>query len=67
VGRRGRKDPAELPLVKRERFVSQYELPPYDAGVLTSSGRSPTSRGDGETVRVAQGGEQLDHGDFPAT
>lgn len=27
----------ELPLVKRERFVSQYELPPYDAGVLTSS------------------------------
>jgi aspartyl-tRNA(Asn)/glutamyl-tRNA(Gln) amidotransferase subunit B len=27
----------ELPLVKRERFVAEYELPPYDAVVLTSS------------------------------
>ncbi len=27
----------ELPLEKRDRFVRQYQLPPYDAGVLTSS------------------------------
>jgi aspartyl-tRNA(Asn)/glutamyl-tRNA(Gln) amidotransferase subunit B len=27
----------ELPLEKRERFVRDYQLPPYDAGVLTSS------------------------------
>ncbi len=27
----------ELPLVKRERFISAYNLSPYDAGVLTSS------------------------------
>jgi aspartyl-tRNA(Asn)/glutamyl-tRNA(Gln) amidotransferase subunit B len=27
----------ELPLEKRERFVSQYQIPPYDAGVLTST------------------------------
>jgi aspartyl-tRNA(Asn)/glutamyl-tRNA(Gln) amidotransferase subunit B len=26
----------ELPLEKRERFVSQYQISPYDAGVLTS-------------------------------
>jgi aspartyl-tRNA(Asn)/glutamyl-tRNA(Gln) amidotransferase subunit B len=27
----------ELPLEKRERFVGQYEIPAYDAGVLTSN------------------------------
>jgi aspartyl-tRNA(Asn)/glutamyl-tRNA(Gln) amidotransferase subunit B len=27
----------ELPLVKRERFMRDYQLPSYDAGVLTSS------------------------------
>ena len=27
----------ELPLKKRERFVNTYEIPPYDAGVLTAS------------------------------
>jgi aspartyl-tRNA(Asn)/glutamyl-tRNA(Gln) amidotransferase subunit B len=27
----------ELPLAKRERFIAQYGIPPYDAGVLTSS------------------------------
>ncbi len=27
----------ELPLEKRERFVREYQIPPYDAGVLTSS------------------------------
>jgi aspartyl-tRNA(Asn)/glutamyl-tRNA(Gln) amidotransferase subunit B len=27
----------ELPLEKRERFVRDYQLPPYDAGVLTAS------------------------------
>lgn len=27
----------ELPLEKRDRFVRQYQLPAYDAGVLTSS------------------------------
>ncbi|MEN6319595.1 MAG: Asp-tRNA(Asn)/Glu-tRNA(Gln) amidotransferase subunit GatB [Syntrophaceae bacterium] len=27
----------ELPLEKRERFVKDYQIPPYDAGVLTSS------------------------------
>jgi aspartyl-tRNA(Asn)/glutamyl-tRNA(Gln) amidotransferase subunit B len=27
----------ELPLEKRERFVNQYQIPPYDAGVLTAS------------------------------
>ena len=27
----------ELPLEKRERFMREYEIPAYDAGVLTSS------------------------------
>ncbi len=27
----------ELPLEKRERFIREYEIPPYDAGVLTTS------------------------------
>jgi len=27
----------ELPLDKRERFVREYDIPPYDAGVLTTS------------------------------
>lgn len=27
----------ELPLEKRERFVREHQIPPYDAGVLTSS------------------------------
>ena len=27
----------ELPLKKRERFVTAYDIPPYDAGVLTAS------------------------------
>ncbi len=27
----------ELPAAKRERFIRDYSLPPYDAGVLTSS------------------------------
>jgi aspartyl-tRNA(Asn)/glutamyl-tRNA(Gln) amidotransferase subunit B len=27
----------ELPLEKRERFIREHEIPPYDAGVLTSS------------------------------
>ena len=27
----------ELPLEKRERFISQYQIPAYDAGVLTQS------------------------------
>jgi aspartyl-tRNA(Asn)/glutamyl-tRNA(Gln) amidotransferase subunit B len=27
----------ELPLAKRERFVSDYQIPAYDAGVLTAS------------------------------
>jgi len=27
----------ELPLEKRERFVREYQIPPYDAGVLTAS------------------------------
>ena len=27
----------ELPLEKRERFVREYNIPPYDAGVLTAS------------------------------
>ncbi len=27
----------ELPLEKRDRFVRQHQLPPYDAGVLTAS------------------------------
>jgi len=27
----------ELPDARRDRFMKQYELPPYDAGVLTSS------------------------------
>jgi len=27
----------ELPLEKRERFLREYDIPPYDAGVLTSS------------------------------
>ena len=31
------RDLPELPLEKRERFVSTYQLSPYDAGVLTAS------------------------------
>ncbi len=31
-----RKTLPELPLARRERFVSEYGIPPYDAGVLTS-------------------------------
>lgn len=30
------KDMPELPLEKRERFIREYQLSPYDAGVLTS-------------------------------
>jgi aspartyl-tRNA(Asn)/glutamyl-tRNA(Gln) amidotransferase subunit B len=32
-----RKDQPELPLEKRERFVRDYAIPAYDAGVLTQS------------------------------
>ncbi len=32
-----RKDQPELPLEKRERFVRDYQIPAYDAGVLTQS------------------------------
>ncbi len=32
-----RKTLPELPLEKRERFAAEYGIPPYDAGVLTSS------------------------------
>jgi aspartyl-tRNA(Asn)/glutamyl-tRNA(Gln) amidotransferase subunit B len=32
-----RKDQPELPLEKRERFIRDYLIPPYDAGVLTQS------------------------------
>lgn len=32
-----RRDLPELPTEKAERFVKEYNLPPYDAGVLTSS------------------------------
>ena len=32
-----RKDQPELPLEKRERFVRAYQIPAYDAGVLTST------------------------------
>ncbi len=31
-----KKDMPELPLAKRERFVKDYQIPAYDAGVLTS-------------------------------
>ena len=33
------KEQPELPLEKRERFVREYGIPPYDAGVLSSSRR----------------------------
>lgn len=32
-----RRDLPELPDERQERFVAQYDLPPYDAGVLTSA------------------------------
>ena len=31
-----REELPELPLAKRERFVKEYQIPPYDAGVLTA-------------------------------
>jgi aspartyl-tRNA(Asn)/glutamyl-tRNA(Gln) amidotransferase subunit B len=31
-----KKDLPELPLVKRERFIKDYQIPAYDAGVLTA-------------------------------
>lgn len=31
-----RKDLPELPLAKRERFIKDYQIPAYDAGVLTA-------------------------------
>ena len=33
----------ELPAAKRARFIDEYKLPPYDAGVLTAEKRLPTS------------------------
>jgi aspartyl-tRNA(Asn)/glutamyl-tRNA(Gln) amidotransferase subunit B len=32
-----RKEQPELPLEKRERFMREYQIPAYDAGVLTAS------------------------------
>jgi aspartyl-tRNA(Asn)/glutamyl-tRNA(Gln) amidotransferase subunit B len=32
-----RRDLPELPRARRQRFITQYGLPPYDAGVLTQS------------------------------
>ncbi len=33
-----KEDMPELPLDRKKRFISQYELSPYDAGVLTAEG-----------------------------
>ena len=53
----------ELPDARRRRFVEQYALPDYDAGVLTQSARRRRLlRGDRGRRRQPQGGEQLDHG-----
>jgi len=32
-----KKDLPELPMAKKDRFISEYSIPAYDAGVLTSS------------------------------
>jgi aspartyl-tRNA(Asn)/glutamyl-tRNA(Gln) amidotransferase subunit B len=45
-----RKDLPELPSEKRERFVSQYHIPEYDAAILTST--KPLSIYYEETVRL---------------
>ncbi len=37
LAERLRNELPELPMEKRKRFVSQFEIPPYDSGVLTSS------------------------------
>jgi aspartyl-tRNA(Asn)/glutamyl-tRNA(Gln) amidotransferase subunit B len=46
-----RKTQPELPLEKRERFVREYQIPAYDAGVLTAS--RPLAEYYEEVVRLS--------------
>jgi aspartyl-tRNA(Asn)/glutamyl-tRNA(Gln) amidotransferase subunit B len=50
---RVRQELPELPDPKRQRFIDQYDLPAYDAGVLTAS----RELGDYFEETVAQGGQ----------
>jgi len=55
-----RKKLPELPEEKRERFITEYKIPEYDAGILTSS--KPLADYYEKTLSQPQGREQLDHG-----
>ena len=53
----------ELPEARRRRFVAQYHLPEYDAGVLTQSmALADYFERVAAGVRQPEGGEQLGHG-----
>ena len=53
----------ELPEARRRRFVAQYAIPDYDAGVLTqSAGAGRLLRGGGAAAGNAEGRQQLGHG-----
>ena len=61
--RRSAQSLAELPDARRRRFVAQYALPDYDAGVLTQSpALADYFEATAAPVGQPEGGEQLDHG-----
>ncbi len=53
----------ELPRAKQQRFVEQYELPEYDAGVLTADAKvADFYEACVAAYGQAEGRQQLDHG-----